>query len=203
MKKLNISVIALAISLAFSAGAMAEGMSRNEYKADKEKIAAEYKSAKSGCVSLSGNANDICIAEAKGKEKVAKAELEANYKPTVKNRYQVRVAKAEADYAVANERCDDLAGNAKDVCVKEAKAAKITAMSDAKTQKKTVDANVKADKKSTAAHSEAKTESADARKDATANKIDAEYAVAKEKCDTFAGTAKDSCLNQAKKDFGK
>lgn len=203
MKKLNINVIALAIGLAFSAGAMAEGMSKNAYKADKEKIAAEYKSDKAGCASLSGNANDICIAEAKGKEKVAKAELEAHYKPTVKNHYQARVAKAEADYAVANERCDDLSGNAKDVCVKEAKAAKITAKANAKTQKKTVDANVKADKKSTAAHSEAQAESADARKDAKTDKIDAEYAVAKEKCDTFAGTVKDNCLNQAKKDFGK
>ena len=31
--------------------------------------------------------------------------------------------KAEAEYEVAKERCDDLAGNAKDVCVKDAKAA--------------------------------------------------------------------------------
>lgn len=46
-----------------------------------------------------------------------------SYKPTVKTHYDARIAKAEADYDVARERCDDLAGNKKDVCVKEAKAA--------------------------------------------------------------------------------
>jgi len=50
---------------------------------------------------LSGNTKDICIAEAKGKEKVAKAELEARNEPTAKNRYDALIAKAEADYAVA------------------------------------------------------------------------------------------------------
>ena len=35
---------------------------------------------------------------------------------------KVLVAKAESAYAVAKERCDDKSGNAKDVCVKEAKA---------------------------------------------------------------------------------
>ena len=113
MKTLNINVIALAVSLVFSTGAIAQNLSKTDYKAGKDKIAAEYKSAKAACASLSGNPKDICVAEAKGKESVGKAELEASYKPTVKTRYQARIAKAEADYAVAVERCDDLAGNAK------------------------------------------------------------------------------------------
>lgn len=87
MNKVNINVIALAVGLAFSVGAMAQSMSKSDYKADKEKITTEYKSAKASCASLSGNAKDICLAEAKGKEKIAKAELEASYKPTVKTRY--------------------------------------------------------------------------------------------------------------------
>ena len=33
------------------------------------------------------------------------------------------MAKADATYEVAKERCDDLSGNAKDVCKKDAKAA--------------------------------------------------------------------------------
>jgi len=192
VNKLNINVIALAVSLAFSAGAMAQGLSKNDYKAGKDKITAEYKLAKTGCASLSGNPKDICMAEAKGKEKVAKAELEASYKPTLENTYQARVAKAEADYAVAKEKCDDLAGNAKDVCVKEAKAAEATAKADAKSQLKTVDAKATADEKSS-----------DARKDAAAAKLDAEYKVAKEKCDAMAGNAKDVCVKDAKARFGK
>ena len=120
MNKLN--TIAFAVSLAFSAGAMAEALSKTDYNAGKDRIDAEYKPAKAACASFSGNANDICVAEAKGHEKVSRAELEASYKPTTKNFYEVRIAKAEADYGVAKEKCDDLSGNSKDVCVKEAKA---------------------------------------------------------------------------------
>lgn len=203
MNKLNINVIALAVSLAFSAGAMAQGMSKNDYKAGKDRITAEYKLAKAGCASLSGNPKDICVAETKGKERVAMAELEASYKPTPKNHYQARVAKAEADYAVAKERCDDMPGNAKDVCVKEAKAAETAAMADAKAQMKTSDANATANEKTDEAHSKANDQAADARKDAAAAKLDAEYTVAKEKCDTYVGDAKDRCQDQAKARFGK
>ena len=117
VNKLNFNVIALAVSLAFSSGAMAQNLSKSDYKAGKDRIAAEYKLAKTGCASLSGNPKDICVAEAKGKESIGMAELDASYKPTPKNQYRARVARAEADYAVAKERCDDMAGNAKDVCV--------------------------------------------------------------------------------------
>ncbi len=203
MNQFNIKVIALAIGLALSAGAMAQSMSKSDYKAGKDKITAEYKSARSACASLSGNAKDICLVEAKGKEKMTRAELDAAYKPTPKSHYRARVAKAAADYAVAKERCDDMAGNAKDVCVKEAKAAEISAKADAKAQMKTTDANTTAKEKSADARSKAKGQATDARKDAAASKLDAEYAVEKEKCDMYAGGAKDYCLNQAKVRFGK
>jgi osmotically-inducible protein OsmY len=138
MSKLNIGAIAAAMALAFSAAALAaEGLSKDEYKAGKDKIAAEYKSAQTACKSLSANAKDICMAEAKGKQKVARAELEASNKPSDKTRYAVSAAKAEAAYAVAKERCDDKAGNAKAACVKEAKAAETRAKADAKASMKT------------------------------------------------------------------
>lgn len=203
MNNLNIKTIVLAVSLAFSFGAMAEGMAKSDYTASKDKIAAEYKSAKAGCASFSGNASDICVAEAKGKEKVAKAELEASYKPSVKARYEARIAKAEADYAVANERCDDLAGNAKDVCVKEAKSAEVAAKADAKAKMKSTDANATANETSAEAQNKANKQTTDARKDATTDKLDAEYKVAKEKCDAYSGGAKDQCLTQAKTRFNK
>ncbi|HSG22050.1 MAG TPA: hypothetical protein VLA64_03740, partial [Azonexus sp.] len=144
MNKLNINAIALAVTLAFSASAMAEGMTKVDYKAAKEKITGEYKSAKTACKSLSGNANDVCVLEAKAKEKIGMAELEAGYKPTEKNRYDLKVVTAEANFAVAKERCDDLAGNAKDVCVKEAQAAETAAKADAKAKMKSADANATA-----------------------------------------------------------
>ena len=67
------------------------------------------------------NAKDICDAEVSGQQRVALAELEATYHSTRKTRYDVRIAKARADYSVAKEKCDDQAGNAKDVCVNDAK----------------------------------------------------------------------------------
>jgi osmotically-inducible protein OsmY len=133
MNEVSLTSIAAALALAFSAGAMAaQGMSKDDYKAGKDRIAAEYKSAKAACASLTANAKDICVAEAKGKEKVAKAELQAGYKPSDKSRSAIGIAKAEADYAVAKEKCDDKAGNDKKACVKEAKAVVARAKADAK-----------------------------------------------------------------------
>ena len=203
MNKFNINAIALAIGLAFSVGGMAQSMTKDSYKYGADSIAAEYKSATAACGSFSGNANDICKAEAIGKSKVAKAELEANYKPSEDARYNVRVARADAAYAVAKEKCDDMAGNVKDVCVKEATAARTAAKADAMAQMKTAKANEKAAEISTDANSKANEKGADARKDAAADKRDADYAVAKEKCDAFASDAKNNCLNEAKARFGK
>jgi len=203
VKKLSISVIAIAIGLAFSFGAMAQGMSKDEYKASTDAIVAEFKSAKASCDSLAANAKDVCMADANGKEKVAKAELEARYKPNEKARYDARIAKAQADYSVAKEKCDDKAGNEKDVCVKEAKAAETGAKADAKAQMKISQANKAAKETSGEAQMKANEEKATARKAAAEQKRDADYAVAKEKCDVYAGGAKDYCVNQAKARFGK
>lgn len=192
MNTLNIHAIALAVSLTFSAGAMAQNVSKDNYLSVKDKIAADYKLAKASCDSLSGNPNDICMAGAKGNEKVALAELEAGYKSTPENRYQARVVRADAEYELAKERCDDRAGNTKDVCMKEAKSAETAAKADAKAQMKTADANATANEKS-----------ADARKDAAEDKLGAQYKVAKEKCDTYAGNAKVVCVNEAKVKFGQ
>lgn len=109
MNTRNIRAIALAVSLAFSAGTMAQNVSKDDYLSVKDKIAADYKLAKASCDSLSGNPNDICMAGAKGNEKVALAELEAGYKPTSETRYQARVVRADAEYELAKERCDDRA----------------------------------------------------------------------------------------------
>jgi hypothetical protein len=203
MKNPNISAVALAIGLAFSASAMAEHMSKTEYESLEKNIDAEYRSSKAECDSLAGNANDICMADAKGKKSVAKADLEDAYKPTIKTRYKARVAKADADYSGAIERCDDKAGNDKDVCVKEAKAARVHGQAGAEAQMKTRKADAVAIEKSTAANSKAMKKAVDAHNDAAADEVDADYAVAKEKCDVLAGDAKGMCLKDAKARFGK
>ena len=194
MKTIRASAIAVAVSLGlgFSAGAGAQSMSKEQYNFGKDGIAAEFKTQKEACGSLAGNAKDICLAEAGGRERISKAELEANFKPSEQATYNVRVAIAKADHDVARERCDDSAGNVKDVCVKEAKAAEVAAMGRAKARMTTAKANSVASEKS-----------ADARREASSATRDADYAVAKEKCLSFAGDARNSCMNDAKARFGK
>ena len=51
------------------------------------------------------------------------------------------IAKAEADYAVGKEKCNDKAGNDKKGCVNEAKAAEARAKADAKAKPQTSDPN--------------------------------------------------------------
>lgn len=77
---------------------------------------------KAACHSQSGNAKDVCEEEAKGKEKVARAELEYSYSGKAADSNKVHVAKAKAAYEVAKEKCDDLAGDAKAGCMGAARA---------------------------------------------------------------------------------
>ena len=186
MKKVNLTAVAAAFALAISGSAFS--ITRAEYKSGKDELSAKYKSEKGACKSMTGNAKDICIEEAKGREKVGKAELEQSYQPSDRHAYDARLAKAKADYNVAKEKCDDRKGNDKEVCVKEAKASFTSAKADAKVSKKTADATA--------------TKVA-AKKDAAEDKRDANYSVAKEKCDAMSGAAKDACAKQAKAKYGQ
>lgn len=192
-KSINLlSGTAMAACLLFGGSAMAQVMPSTDFSAGKTRIKAEYTTDKKAYDSQAGNAKDICVAGAKGKENVALAELDNSYKPTVKTHYKVGVAKGDAAYDVAKQKCDDLSGNPKDVCVKEAKAALTTAKADAKVQMETADANAKAS-----------TEKKEVRADATADKRAADLKVAEEKCDAMASTTKDACMAAAKAKFGK
>ena len=98
MPKLLTALIASA-GLALSASAFAaDTMSRDAYKAEKDKIDASYKAEKERCDALSGNKKDICTAEAKGHRDVAKAELDARNKATPAAQRDVGLKKADADY---------------------------------------------------------------------------------------------------------
>jgi hypothetical protein len=95
---------------------------RDARKAEDQRIEAEYKAAREKCNSMKDNAKDICVAEAKGKQNVAKAELDAKQaKDPTKAQRKVDEAKAEAAYEVAKQKCDDQKGEAKDACMKQAR----------------------------------------------------------------------------------
>jgi len=186
--KTKLLMLTVAMSCVFAGNAMA--LTKDEYKAQKTQISVDYKVNRDKCTALKANAKDICVSEAKGTEKVAKAELEAQYKPSSRNDQKVSVAKADAAYSTAKQKCDDLSGNSKDVCVKDAKAAHVKAKADAKVTKASVDTS--------------KTKAGtmtDVKKDANTEKREADYSAAKERCNSLAGTAKDTCLSDAKSKY--
>jgi len=203
MNKFNLTALSAAFCLAMSTGALAGAMSKADYQAANTDISAKYKADTAACAAMTGNVKDICVQEAKGREKVAKAQLVANDSPSDKHRYDVRIARADAAYAVAKEKCDDFSGNAKDVCLKEANSAHVAAKADAKLAEKTADANATAREKTGDANAAAREKTAEARKDAVADKRDADYAVAKEKCDAYAGDVKATCIKDAKARYGQ
>ncbi len=200
MNKLSIALVALtglgfvAISHAESTmpSATAAPISKESYEMAKTAAHAQYQVDDKACSVLSGNAKDICAATATGKENVAKADAEAAYDTSPKNREAARLARADATYATAMQTCDELAGNSKDVCVKEAKSALVKGQADANVARVTADTRNEAADKQT-----------EARVEAIDDKATAEYKVALEKCDVLAGQVKDDCVSSAKALFGK
>ena len=94
------------------------------------KADAAYRLALEKCGDLSGNAKDVCKADAKaisvaarGETRLSRASVDQGMysRQAVRERKDVREDTADAQYAAEKERCDTLAGGAKASCVGEAK----------------------------------------------------------------------------------
>jgi hypothetical protein len=177
MKLRQLSIVAACALSCGSVFALSDG----EYKASRERVDANYKVEAETCDKMSGNLKDVCQAEAMGRRDVARAELEATLRDTPKARAKVTQTRADAAFKVAKEKCDDRAGNEKDVCVADAKAQH---------------------EKTKALVSEQRRVS-DARADTMADARDAEYRAAKERCDRLNGDTKDRCVADMKARYGK
>ncbi len=184
MRSIQLSPLCRALALCAGAvmftGAVQAAGDKTAYNDAKTSAKATYDAAAKSCGSLKDNAKDICMAEAKAARVKTEETAEATYKDTPKAREHAKHEIAEADYKVAKERCDDKAGNDKDVCVKEAKAAMTKTEADAKASYKSTDAKM----------------------DASKDKMKADYKVAAEKCDAMSGDAKNSCVAAAKVKYG-
>jgi hypothetical protein len=91
------------------------------YDGRKDVAKAEYDLAKTKCASKAGNDKDVCVKEAKAIEVRALADAKAGTKIN-EARSDAADDKNKANYKVAIEKCDALAGDAKSACVKDAKA---------------------------------------------------------------------------------
>ncbi|RJF98519.1 hypothetical protein [Noviherbaspirillum saxi] len=103
----------------------------------KDQAEQQHKAAMEKCGNMKDNAKDICKAEADGQKKVAEAQAKVTGRDTPKNRLELDQAKAEAQYKVAKEKCDDQVGDAKKACQTEAKASQDLAIAQAKKQAQT------------------------------------------------------------------
>ncbi|MES2500219.1 MAG: hypothetical protein V4605_07135 [Pseudomonadota bacterium] len=121
--------------VAFNSAAMAENMSKSQYQRLENNLETRYESAQERCDALKNNAKDICMIEAKGRRDVSKAALKASFEPTLQNEVDVRIAVAEADYAVAVEVCDD--SKDKSLCKQQALEIKDKAIANARAVRKT------------------------------------------------------------------
>jgi hypothetical protein len=157
LTRFRISAIAVAIGLAFGAGAMAQSMSKDQYRSAEAGITANHKLGRAACELFSGHANDLCMTEADGDERVARAELDARYRPSPRATYEVLIARAEARYAIAIEKCAARAGSVRDDCVRAAWASVVAAKADAQMQMKSSRANEESITTSSGAYDEVRT----------------------------------------------
>jgi hypothetical protein len=181
----RVSPVATAIlttSLALAgAVAQAANFSKSSYDNAKADIKATYKAERENCGALAGNAKDICVEQAKGRESVALAQLEYNYTGKSADEQKLYAVRADTRYELAKERCDDLGGDAKDVCLRQARSEHEKAQADIKLAKKVTSAIDEADQA----------------------RMKADYKLAIEKCAQLAGDAKDSCVAGAKARYGE
>ena len=183
--KTKLLIIAAALTCVFSSAAFA--MTKAEYTTQKDTITGTYKVSRDNCKTMKANAKDICMSEAKGLEKVAKAELEAAYEPSERHTEKLAMAKGDAAYDTAKEKCDDSSGNTKTVCRADAKAAHVKANEEARVVR---------------VNAAAGTIEKSMRRSATDDENEASYKAATARCDSMTGAAKDTCINDAKVKFG-
>lgn len=182
-------VALLAVNAAAAEPAAFLRMSKDELRAAALAIETELKSATRNCNYFSGNANDICLAEAKAKMLIGMAELAYQFQSSPLLWYEYQVVRLEADYTVAIEVCDDRTSD-RDVCLHEAKAGRAKGLEAAKSKWKTSNPSSTApDNAEVAARKEAEQQ-------------DANHTAAKALCNLLAGGTKTLCLDKVRVTYG-
>ena len=169
----------IAAALLTLGSAQAASLSKLVYNGAKDDIQSSDKVQREACNNLAGNAKTICVETAKGHEKVALAQLEFDCSDKSKDQAAIYEARYKARYNVASEKCDDGGGQAKDLCVQEAKTMRDKAKAELKLTKKI----------SSAADT------------ALEEQMKADDKLVKEKCDVLSGEPKDVGMASAKARF--
>jgi hypothetical protein len=124
--------IAATVALAGANDARAQALTKADYQAARKIIESDFRTARTGCEPMLGNVRVICVADVRGREAIALAELRAAYDPTNDSVVDVRIAKARAGLDIARARCDDAPAQRKAACAAEAEAAHGAALASPK-----------------------------------------------------------------------
>lgn len=189
MKRMTLIGGAAALVLAATAGAFAvdPGPRQDGYKPGLQRIELQRRRDDAACLRLKDGARDLCKVQAEGREKVARAQLEAQRKPGPDSEQAVKEAQAEADYRVARQRC--AGGPGKDACIARAKDARAAAVRLAMVEKVRHANELRAHAENQRKGKTAQPETPKAR-----------YAARKAYCE-MQGPDRDRCLAAAKQQF--
>jgi len=187
-KSLLLAVLCFASAEAAFAGG--GGLSKDAYKAMDARIDATRKAALQACDNAKGNAKDLCRLAAKGKAKVAKAELDAEREPSPAADRAVKMAAAEADFDLAKQKCQDARAPAREACQARAEHERDAAERRAKIER--VEATRRLQQAKVASTRPAPAPASREEK----------YAAEKARCGMM-GEERDSCMADAKRRFGK
>ena len=172
MKTLIATLIATAAGASIAA-APATAQNRDAYRSAMDKIAADYRVAKEKCDKMTkGDTEEICEEEAKLMRARAEADAISKYDNTGNNLRNARMKVIEAEYEVADEKCESMEGDAEDKCESDAKA-KRTAALDA----------IRGDRTGSTAMGAS-----------TAGVTASERAAAIERCEKMTGESRTACL---------
>lgn len=131
----TIVVTACIINIVIFNNAKAENMSRSKYQALDKNLDIEYKAVKARCEPLINFARELCITKAEGARDIKRALLEADYKPTIQNRYDANMTTAGVTYAISVKECESMKNTEVDTCKKIIKDSYLLASSNARFQR--------------------------------------------------------------------
>ncbi|UVW28010.1 BON domain-containing protein [Massilia sp. H6] len=136
MNKLLATLLATVAGATIAAApAFAQKADTAGYRTAMDKIAADHKTAKQKCDALKDE--DVCEDQADVMRARAELDAVAKYDNTPAKRDAARRKLAEAEYELAEEKCETMKGDQEDSCKANAKAARTAALADSKATRDT------------------------------------------------------------------
>jgi hypothetical protein len=105
-------------------------MSPVDYRGARNVIESQARATRALCQQRTGQAGDVCRVEAREIERMARADLEAEYRGTVAAAGEARLTRAKSRYLIASARCQGSQERA--ACLRSAREDKAEAIDKAK-----------------------------------------------------------------------